>query len=98
MGRMAEVPVQVSHLKAQGRRNYWKADAALAAIESARAAGVDVHFDRYPYVAYSTGLSNLFPASARAGGTERFLARLADPETGPTLERACRDKVALLGS
>ncbi|NIX38155.1 MAG: hypothetical protein GWN06_02675, partial [Gemmatimonadetes bacterium] len=90
--------MQVSHLKAQGRRNYWKADAALAAIESARAAGVDVHFDRYPYVAYSTGLSNLFPASARAGGTERFLARLADPETGPTLERACRDKVALLGS
>ena len=98
VGRAAGVAVQVSHLKAQGERNHWKAPAALAAIEAARADGVDVHFDRYPYVAYATGLSNLFPASARAGGTARFLARLADPETGPALERACRDKIALLGS
>lgn len=98
VGRVAGVAVQVSHLKAQGERNHWKADAALAAIESARAAGVDAHFDRYPYVAYATGLSNLFPASGRAGGTARFMARLADPETGPALERACRDKIALLGS
>ncbi len=98
VGRAAGVKVQVSHLKAQGRRNYWKADVALAAIEAAREDGVDVHFDRYPYAAYATGLSNLFPASARAGGTRRFLARLADPEHGPVLERACRDKIALLGS
>ena len=98
VGRVGGVAVQVSHLKAQGERNHWKADAAFAAIEAARTAGVDVHFDRYPYVAYATGLSNLFPASARAGGTARFLARLADPETGPALERACRDKIALLGS
>ena len=98
VGRAAGVAVQVSHLKAQGRRNHWKAEAALAAIEAARADGVDAHFDRYPYVAYATGLSNLFPASARAGSTARFLERLADPERGPALERACRDKVALLGS
>ena len=98
VGRVAGVAVQVSHLKAQGERNHWKAQAAFAAIEAARAAGVDVHFDRYPYVAYATGLSNLFPASARAGGTASFLARLADPETAPALERACRDKIALLGS
>ena len=98
VGRAAGVPVQVSHLKAQGRRNHWKAEAALAAIEAARADGVDAHFDRYPYVAYATGLANLFPASGRAGGTARFLERLADPERGPALERACRDKVALLGS
>ena len=98
VGRMAGVPVQVSHLKAQGERNHWKAEAALAAMERARDGGVDVHFDRYPYVAYATGLSNLFPASARAGGTARFLARLADPDSGPVLERACRNKIALLGS
>ena len=98
VGRVAGVAVQISHLKAQGERNHWKAEAAFAAIEAARAGGVDVHFDRYPYVAYATGLSNLFPASARAGGTGRFLARLADPETAPGLERACRDKIALLGS
>ena len=98
VGRVAGVAIQVSHLKAQGERNHWKAEAAFAAIEAARDGGVNVHFDRYPYVAYATGLSNLFPASARAGGTARFLARFADPETAPALERACRDKIALLGS
>ena len=97
VGRLAGVPVQISHLKAQGRRNYWKADVALGLIERARADGVDVHFDRYPYTAYATGLSNLFPSSSRSGGTNAFLARLRDPGSASRLERACRDKVALLG-
>jgi N-acyl-D-amino-acid deacylase len=97
VGRLAGVPVQISHLKAQGQRNYWKADAALRLIEQARADGVDVHFDRYPYTAYATGLSNLFPSSARSGGSAAFLGRLRDPSTAARLERDCRDKVALLG-
>ena len=97
VGRVAGVPVQISHLKAQGRRNYWKADAALALIERARTEGVDVHFDRYPYTAYATGLSNLFPSEYRAGGGDAFVARLRAPGTAERLERACRDKVALLG-
>ena len=98
VGRMAGVAVQISHLKAQGERNYWKADAAVAAIETARREGVDVHFDRYPYTAYATGLSNLFPAEARSGGHSRFMERLDDPAEAPRWEKACRDKVALLGS
>jgi len=98
VGRVAQVPIQISHLKAQGERNWWKAAAVLGAIEQARATGVDVHFDRYPYVAYATGLSNLFPAWARDGGTAAFLARLGDPSERERLERYCRDKVALLGS
>ncbi|MDX1645693.1 MAG: D-aminoacylase [Longimicrobiales bacterium] len=97
VGRLAGVPVQISHLKAQGQRNYWKAEAVLDLIEAARVDGVDVHFDRYPYTAYATGLSNLFPSEHRAGGSDAFLARLRNPETAPRLERACRDKVALLG-
>lgn len=97
VGRMAGVPVQLSHLKAQGERNYWKAEAALAALEAARAGGVEVDFDRYPYIAYATGLSNLFPAALRAGGGSAFLGRLTDAATAPEMERAARDKVALLG-
>ena len=97
VGRLAGVPVQISHLKAQGQRNYWKADAALRLIEQARADGVDVHFDRYPYTAYSTGLSNLFPSSSRSGGNQAFLARLRDTATAGQLEAQGRDKVALLG-
>jgi N-acyl-D-amino-acid deacylase len=98
VGRVAGVPVQLSHLKAQGERNWWKGAAVLEVIDSAAAQGSAVHFDRYPYVAYSTGLSNLFPAWARAGGTDAFLARLADPEEGPALEAYAREKVAQLGS
>ncbi len=97
VGRLARVPVQVSHLKAQGQRNYWKADAALRLIEQARADGIDAHFDRYPYTAYATGLSNLFPSSLRSGGSRAFLLRLRDPDTAARLEKACREKVALLG-
>jgi N-acyl-D-amino-acid deacylase len=97
VGRMAGVPVQVSHLKAQGRRNYWKAEVALAMIEAARADGLDVHFDRYPYVAYATGLSNLFPAWSRAGGTDAFLERLDAPDAGERIEAFARAKVGLLG-
>lgn len=98
VGRVAGVPVQISHLKAQGERNWWKAPAVLEVIDSAAAQGSAVHFDRYPYVAYSTGLSNLFPATARSGGTRAFLQRLEDPGERPALEAYAREKVAQLGS
>lgn len=97
VGRMAGVPVQVSHLKAQGVRNYWKQEAILALLAEAREAGVDALFDCYPYVAYQTGLTNLFPTEMRAGGTQAFLRRLREPETAARLEESCRAKVALLG-
>ena len=98
VGRGAGVPVQISHLKAQGQRNWWKAESVLRLLESARADGLDVMYDRYPYVAYSTGLSSMFPVWARDGGTDRFLQRLDDPAVAPRIEEAVRAKVAQLGS
>jgi N-acyl-D-amino-acid deacylase len=98
VGQSAGVPVQISHLKIQGERNWWKAGTVFETIEAARAAGTDVHFDRYPYVAYSTGLSNLFPLWARAGGNDAFLTRLRDAAMLPRIETAVRDKIAQLGS
>ncbi len=97
VGRLGGVPVEISHLKAQGQRNYWKEDVVLDLLAKARADGVQVAFDVYPYTAYQTGLTNLFPTGMRAGGTDAFLKRLRDPATAARLERACRDKVALLG-
>lgn len=96
VGRIAGVPVQVSHLKAQGRRNYWKAELATGMIEAANASGTPAHFDRYPYVAYATGLSNLFPGWSREGGHAAFMQRLRSDQ-GSEVEAAARDKVALLG-
>lgn len=98
VGRLAGVPVQISHLKAQGERNWWKAGVILELLEEVRDTGVDVHYDRYPYVAYSTGLSNLFPNWAKSGGTQAFLKRLDDPELRPAFEAYARGKVAQLGS
>ena len=98
VGRGAGVPVQISHLKAQGQRNWWKAESVLRLLEAARADGLDVMYDRYPYVAYSTGLSSMFPVWARDGGTDRFLQRLDDPAVAPRIEEAVRAKVAQLGS
>jgi dihydroorotase/N-acyl-D-amino-acid deacylase len=73
--------VQVHHLKASGRPNWGKMPQAVAAIEAARARGVDVTADQYPYPASGTGLDAVIPNWAHAGGTDSLLARLADPVT-----------------
>jgi len=98
VGRRAGVPVHISHLKAQGQRNWWKAEPVLHTLERAAADGDEVTFDRYPYVAYSTGLTSLFPLWSRDGGTEAFLVRLDDAELQEAIEKAVRGKVAELGS
>ncbi|HET7041167.1 MAG TPA: amidohydrolase family protein, partial [Gemmatimonadales bacterium] len=67
IARGAGCPLEISHLKAQYLRNWDKQPQAFARIAAARAAGVDVTFDRYPYTAYQTGLTNLFPVWSRDG-------------------------------
>lgn len=98
IGRQSGAPVQISHLKVQGERNWWKAPIVLRMLETARAEGVDVMYDRYPYTAYSTGLTNMFPVWSRDGGTSAFLARLNEPVDARRIEVAVRDKVDQLGS
>lgn len=89
--------LQISHLKTEGPRNWHKLDDAFALVERARRAGTDVAFDRYPYVAYQTGLSNLFPIWSRDGSTDAFLARLSDSTTGPRIRSETLAKIELLG-
>src|SRR5437868_529353 len=134
----ANCPLQISHLKTQGPRNWGKLDDVFARIHRARggldiastkrgetrkappsaakrgkaapgrgrraesqttstaaaaaAPGIDVAFDRYPYIAYQTGLSNLFPVWSRAGTTEEFRRRLgprrSDAQGSPPPARA----------
>jgi N-acyl-D-amino-acid deacylase len=98
IGQRAGVAVQISHLKAQGERNWWKRDPVLRTIDDAHAADVDVRFDCYPYVAYATGLSNLFPVWSREGGTAAFLTRLRDAALAAQIEAEVRDKVSMLGT
>jgi dihydroorotase/N-acyl-D-amino-acid deacylase len=77
IGTEAGVPVEIYHLKAGGRQNWSKAAQAVAKIDSARAAGVDVQANMYPYTAGGTGLTACFPPWASADGV--LMENLADP-------------------
>jgi N-acyl-D-amino-acid deacylase len=80
IGREAGTPVQIAHLKCDGRRNWGRADETLEMLEATRAGGVDITYDSYPYTAWNTGLAQLLPAWAREGGSERIVQRLSDVE------------------
>lgn len=97
VARGAGCALQVSHLKTQGPRNWAKLDDAFRRITDARVTGLDVAFDRYPYIAYSTGLTNLFPVWSRDGGTDAFLRRLGDAAVAPRIREETLAKVALIG-
>jgi dihydroorotase/N-acyl-D-amino-acid deacylase len=79
IGREAGLPVEIWHLKTAGKQNWGRMGDVLARIEQARASGVDVTADQYPYIASSTSLSACIPPKYQAGGTEAFMARLRDP-------------------
>jgi len=98
IARGANIGLHISHLKCQGRRNWDKLDRVLALMQEFRQNGGSVTMDRYPYVAYSTGLSNLMPLWSRAGGTDKFIERLQDSETLTKIKQATMKKIDLLGS
>ncbi|MDH5758872.1 MAG: D-aminoacylase [Gemmatimonadota bacterium] len=77
IGTRAGVPVEIYHLKAGGTLNWHKAAEAVAKIDSARAAGVDIQANMYPYTAGGTGLTACFPPWASADG--KLFDNLADP-------------------
>lgn len=76
----AGLPLQISHLKTAGERNWGKLDEAFDRIERARARGRDVSCDRYPYTASNTHLSALLPDWANDGSLDEKVRRLGDPE------------------
>ena len=97
VARGAKCPLQISHLKTQGPHNWNKLDTAFSRVAAARAGGCDAAFDRYPYIAYQTGLTNLFPVWSRDGSTDAFLARLADSSTATRIKQEALGKVELIG-
>ncbi len=77
IGREAGVPVEIYHLKASGTRNFAKGPESIARINAARASGVDVQANMYPYPAGGTGLTSCLPPAAQEDN--RLFTRLADP-------------------
>ena len=78
LARRTDCRLQISHLQAVGQMNWHRQQIALEKIEQARAEGVDVAFDCYPYIAGSTVLTQLLPQAALDGGTAGLLQRLSD--------------------
>jgi N-acyl-D-amino-acid deacylase len=74
------VPLQLSHHKSEGRANWGKPQTTLPMMAAARASGLDVLTDQYPYTAFMTGLSViLLPHWSKEGTMEDMLARLREP-------------------
>jgi N-acyl-D-amino-acid deacylase len=91
IGRRARVPVEVLHLKIAERRLWGQMDAVVAKLAAARAAGVDVQANVYPYHAGQSNLAALIPPWAQEGGTPAMLQRLRDPAQRARLDREVRE-------
>lgn len=78
LARATGCRLQISHLQAAGRANWGLQQRALDEIERARAEGIDVEFDIYPYQCGSTVLTQWLPGWALEGGKQALLARLRD--------------------
>jgi dihydroorotase/N-acyl-D-amino-acid deacylase len=89
LARRSEGRMQISHLQAVGAANWPLQQIAIEHIEQARAEGIDVEFDCYPYVAGSTVLTQVLPQSALDGGVPALLQRLRDPAA----RQAIRDEL-----
>ncbi len=87
IAKEAQIPAEVSHLKLSGRRSWGQMLRVLAKIDSARAAGLDVTADQYPYIRAATSLDASIPTWAESGGWDSLLIRLRDPATRARLHR-----------
>lgn len=87
IARDARIPVVLTHHKAVGQPMWGKSVETLRMVDEARAAGLDVMIDQYPYTASSTGLAVLIPPWALAGGTAELRKRVADPALRDSIER-----------
>lgn len=82
VARALKTPVQISHLKAIGRRNWNRCvPQMIRLLRRAREEGVDVTCDVYPYPAGSTQLIHVLPPEFQAGGMEALTAALREPSS-----------------
>ncbi len=90
ISREAGVPAEIYHLKAAGKDNWGKLDAALAKVEAARKEGLKIGADMYTYTAGATGFDACIPRWALDGGYEALWPRLKDPATREKIKTETR--------
>ncbi len=87
----AAIPAEIWHLKTAYKANFGKMPDVLTRIEAARARGLDVTANQYPYTRASNGLDSCLPLWAREGGLEKTLGRLKDPATRERIKKDMDD-------
>ena len=87
----AQIPAEIWHLKTAYKANFGKMPEVLRRIEAARARGLDVTANQYPYTRASNGLDSCLPLWAREGGFEKTLPRLTDPATRERIKKDMDD-------
>ena len=94
IGREANLPVHISHFKVLNRAFWGTSTKTIARVEQARAEGLDVTFDQYPYTASSTSLISRTPKWAQEGGYPAFSRRAANPGTRRKIVAEMRHQIA----
>jgi len=87
IGREANIPVEIFHLKTAGRENFGKMPQVIDTILKARASGLDITADQYPYTAAATSLGAIIPPKYHEGGPDAFVKRLQDPAVRATIRQ-----------
>jgi dihydroorotase/N-acyl-D-amino-acid deacylase len=87
IGREADIPVEIWHIKAAGTHNWGRMKEIVAKIDSARGAGVRISADTYAYTAWFNSLSAFVPPWAHDGGDSKLMERLRDPVTRARIRR-----------
>lgn len=89
----ADIPVQMTHHKVIGLQNFGASRESLRLVDEARARGVDITMDQYPYTASQTGITALIPQWAQEGNEQQMIARIDSPETHDTIKAEVVEKI-----
>jgi N-acyl-D-amino-acid deacylase len=81
IGKEAQIPVEIWHLKAAGKGNWGRMPEIVAHIQKARDEGVDISANTYAYTAWFNSFSAFIPPWAHDGGDKKMIERLKDPAT-----------------
>ena len=92
LGRQADLPIEIYHLKVAGHQNWHKMPAIIETIQQARDGGQDVTACMYPYRAGGSTLASALPPWASAGG--KLLSNLDDPEIRHKIREELRNPSA----
>ncbi|HPI36486.1 MAG TPA: amidohydrolase family protein [Ignavibacteriaceae bacterium] len=93
----AGVKLEIAHLKTSNPANWHKIENVLNMIDKAAESGLPVNADRYPYVAYATGLSALLPLWARQGNTDEILKRMEVKDSLPAIKEYVSSRAKRIG-